>query len=131
MAKKKDYVGKWGEQVFGDLIQSREELLEKKSALYLLSYFYSEDVTVRQPSQDLGIDLIIEIPKSHKRLGWSLAVQVKEYLDIPSTAELNRVASALSRRRNLDELLSLSRSFSVWSKCGHPAASTPGFLSLS
>lgn len=85
--------------------ESREELIDKKAFSYLLSYFYSEDVTVKQPSEDLGIDLMIEIPKGHKRLGWTLAVQVKGYLDIPSTSELDRVASALSRRHSLDEFI--------------------------
>src|SRR5262249_19077572 len=86
-------------------IEAREDLIEKKAFSYLLSYFYSRDVTVRQATEDLGIDLMIEVPKGGKRLGWTLAVQVKGYLDIPKISELNRAASALARQHKLKEFI--------------------------
>jgi hypothetical protein len=86
-------------------VESREGLIEKKAFSYLMSYFYSEEVKVTQGPVDPDIDLMIEIPKGNKWLGWKLAVQVRGYLNIPSVPELNRVASAISRRHNLDELL--------------------------
>ncbi len=82
-------------------VQSREELIAKKAFFFLKSFFYSEEVRISHPSGDLGIDLLIEIPKDRH---WPLGVQVKEYLDMPSPLERNRVASAESRRHNLDKV---------------------------
>src|SRR5262245_909093 len=86
-------------------VEARAGLIEKKAISYLLSHFYAEDVTVRQPPHDLGIDLMIELPKDRKHLGWTLAVEVKAFLDVPSASELNRIAAAQSRRLDLGSLV--------------------------